>query len=397
MINDALVAHAPGAAQVTATVGLGTRVATLETVDTHSSFSRDAAIIKVVDTKPPVFPSLPALSVGVCDPTTQAATLQIPAVTDGCDPASVIVSGAVITANGTALSSPIPISSGQVHLSAGNYVVQWMATDGSGNTSTADQTVIVHSGIEAVGTIEIDDRASLRIQGSAAFAMIGNSGGGTADIGVQAQVGTILTKGSVFLRSRSTVNGNVVAIGSVTKQDATPVVTGTISQNASVILPPGPTLSGVTFPGTTSASVDLEPGVARSLLPGSYADIAVKSGATLTLTAGTYFANSLDLEPQSRLSLDQTAGPIQVFVRDNIIDRGEMAMIGGSPAAFLLGYAGTSTLFVQAPFPGGTVIAPNASVTVTSLGATAFMGQLFARNIEIQPDAVFTCTSIPGS
>jgi hypothetical protein len=397
MINTALVAHSPSAAQVTTPVGLGTRVATLLTVDTHSSMSRDAAIIKVVDTKPPVFGSLPVLNIGVCDPTAQSATIQTPAVTDACDPGSVTVSGAVITANGTPLSSPIPISSGQVHLSAGNYVIRWTAKDGSGNTSTADQQVIVHDGIEAAGTIAIDDRASLRVQGSTGFATIGNTGGETADIGVQAQVGTIVTKGSVFLRSRSNVNGNIVAIGSVTKQDATPVVTGTISQHASVILPPAPTLSGVTFPSTKSGPVDLEPGIARGLAPGSYGDIAVKSSATLTLTTGTYFATSLDLEPQSRLNLDQTAGPIRLYVRNNVTDRGQIATTGGAAASFLLGFAGTSTLFIEAPFPGGTVIAPNAGVTVTSLGAAAFTGQLFARNIEVQPDATITCTAIPGS
>jgi hypothetical protein len=36
-------------------------------------------------------------------------------------------------------------------------------------------------------------------------------------------------------------------------------------------------------------------------------------------------------------------------------------------------------------------------VTISSLGATAFSGQLFAKDILIRPDATFTCVAVPGS
>jgi hypothetical protein len=60
----------------------------------------------------------------------------------------------------------------------------------------------------------------------------------------------------------------------------------------------------------------------------------------------------------------------------------------------VLGYAGTNTFFVQSPFLAGTVVAPNADVVISSLGANAFTGQLFAESYEVQPNATLTCDPV---
>jgi hypothetical protein len=260
---------------------------------------------------------------------------------------------------------------------------------------TTTQTVTVRPAIEASDAIAIDDRAQVKVQGSG-FAELGNGGHGTVNVGVQSQTGTILAEGDVFLRDRSIVNGSVLAAGAITTQNQV-TVTGSATQHTTVALPPGRDLSGVAFPPVTSGDVDLEPNVSRTLGPGAYGSVAVKTSATLTLTAGTYFFNALDLEPGAKLNLNQSAGAIRLYVKNSIIDRGAIATTAGTASGFVLGYAGTSTFFVQSPFPAGTVIAPNASVVVTSLGPTAFAGQLSAKDIEVQPDAVFTCTPVPGA
>jgi hypothetical protein len=105
----------------------------------------------------------------------------------------------------------------------------------------------------------------------------------------------------------------------------------------------------------------------------------------------------LDLEPPSRLELDQTAGPVLLYVRTSIIDRGQIVSIAGTADGFVLGYAGTSPMVLETPFLAGTVIAPNAGITIASLGATAFTGQLFAKDIDVRPDATVTCVQNPGS
>jgi hypothetical protein len=69
--------------------------------------------------------------------------------------------------------------------------------------------------------------------------------------------------------------------------------------------------------------------------------------------------------------------------------------VSGTATAFVLGYAGTTTFFVQSPVLAGTVIAPSADVAISSLGASAFTGALFAQSIEVQPGATLTCEVSP--
>jgi hypothetical protein len=243
--------------------------------------------------------------------------------------------------------------------------------------------------------VSIDDRAQVKLPGTG-FATLGNTGNGLLSVGVQSQTGALVTGGAVLLRDRAVVNGNVLAAGAVTKQNL-PVVNGTVTSPAAINLPPGRDLTGVTFPATNQGAVTVAQGATQALAPGSYAGVTVFSGGRLTLSAGTYFMNTLDLEPQARLNLDQTGGPVQIFVRTSVIDRGQIASVAGVQGGFVLGYAGTQPLAIEAPFLAGTVVAPNAKVTVTSLGANAFAGELFAHDIEVQPDAVLICDPVGRS
>jgi hypothetical protein len=392
-IGAQLVAQGPSARNATARVGLGTRVASLTTVDTRGSTSRDTALVKVVDTKKPVFGTLPVMASSVCDPGSQSATITPPAVTDACDP-GVVVTGAIITRNGQTLPTPIPLQNGRVQLPLGTHVVRWTARDQSGNTATATQTLSVRPGIVASNSIAIEDRGEIRLPGSG-FATLGNTGNGLTS-GVQAQTGSIVTKGGVFLRDRAIVNGSILAGGAVTTQNQT-TVTGTVTQNStSVILPAGRDLSGVVFPASNAGAVTLPPDGTRTLAPGSYATVIANARAVLTLSAGTYYFQSLTLEPQSRLHLNQAAGPVKLYVKNSMIIRGQIASVAGAPDGFVLGFAGTGSVVLETTFPGGTVIAPSAGVVVASLGTNAFRGQLFAKDIQVRPQAVVTCIPIPG-
>src|SRR5439155_1084106 len=92
-VGDQFVASGPNAADVTAHVGLGQRVAVLSTLDTHGALARDVAIIKVVDTQPPIFDSL-TVNPGCLWPVNHKMVLlrlgqEIQAqVHDACDPAT---------------------------------------------------------------------------------------------------------------------------------------------------------------------------------------------------------------------------------------------------------------------------------------------------------------------
>jgi hypothetical protein len=306
----------------------------------------------------------------------------------------VTVTGAIISSNGVTLAVPLPIVNGHVQVPIGTHVIRWTATDQVGNSSTATQTLNVRPGIEASHGITIEDRAATRTVGGG-FATLGNVGTGLVS-GVQSQTGSIITKGAVFLRDRAVVNGDIRAGGTITTQNLT-TVTGSSTQNTTVSLPAGRDLTGVVFPSSNAGPVTLAPDATRALAPGAYAAVMVNSRATLTLRAGTYYFDTLDLEPQSKLNLDQSAGAVLLYVRTSIIDRGQIASVAGTAGAFVLGFAGTSAVVIETPFLAGTVIAPNGSVTIGSLGATAFTGQLFAKDIGIRPDATLTCVQTPSS
>jgi hypothetical protein len=381
-----------GGSTVQATLNLGTNNILFNVFNTSLAVGVAKETVTVVDTTPPVFAPLPAtLTQTSCNPATQATVIPIPTATDICSP-TVTVTGSIVSVNGVTLSTPIPVGSGSLSLPSGVYVIQWTATDLSGNVATATQTLTVRPGVEANGSISIDNDAVVQLPNGTP-SLVANTGTGQVSIGVQATTGDVVTEGSVFLASRANVQGSIQAAGSLTEQSPV-TVTGAITTGASVPLPAGPTLSGVVFPASFGAPIDLEPGVVQSLPPGAYASIAVKSRAVLTLSSGVYFVGSLDLEPQGILDLNQAAGPVQLFVQSSIIDRGQIQSISGAAGSFVLGYAGTSTFYVQSPFLGGTVIAPNADVVVSSLGANAFTGELFAQSYEVQPGATLTCDPV---
>ncbi len=366
-----------------------TSVYTLLVTDTGFQMNTSQTSITVRDTTPPTFAPLVASLVQTsCNPATEATVLAIPTATDACS-ATVAVTGAVISENGVAISPSLPVVNGTVSLAPGVFVIEWTAIDASGNVATTTQTLTVRLGVEANGTLTIDDRAVVQLPNGTPAA-VGNTRTGPVTIGVVGKTGNVLTDGSVLLRSRAIVQGSIVAEGTFTPQPPV-TVTGTITTGVQIALPPGKNLSGIVFPSPLGAARDLEPGVVETLPPGSYASIAVKSRAVLTLSSGTYFVGNLDLEPQATVNLNQAAGPVQLYVQSSIIDRGEIQSISGAAAGFVLGYAGTSDFDVQSPFLAGTLIAPNADVVISSLGSHAFTGELFAKSIEVQPDATLTC------
>lgn len=367
-------------------LGLGAHVITLSATDTRESMSRDVALVTIVDTQRPVFAKLPPLINSLCDPEIELTNIPSPSASDACSP-TVKVSGEIVEANGQVVTPAIPVLGQAMKLSFGNYVVNWTARDQSGNSATASQQLIVQPGLFASHGATVADRSV--VQGTGTTAALASAGPELVQIGVGAQTGTLVGNGSFFLSEHSYVNGNVLASGTVTRQNSV-TVTGTVSERVTTAFPKCPDLTGINFPSTATKPVNLEPGERLALTPGSYSSVAVKSRARLTMAAGTYFLTELDLETDSTLELKQ---PVTIYVKNRIIERGHITTMSGAPEAFYLGYFGTEDFFVQAPFAGGTVVAPQASVVVGSLGSNAFRGQLFAKKIELQADATLTCAA----
>lgn len=185
--------------------------------------------------------------------------------------------------------------------------------------------------------------------------------------------------GSVFLATGTQVSGGVTTAGALTQQTGV-TVAGTIAQHQT--LAPVNTSLSITFP-SSSTNVTLQPGQSSSLSPGAFASVTVNSNATLTLQSGTYYLDGLDIEPQGKIVLSG-AGPFVLDVRTSLALKGQIVVPAVSPApTFVLVDAGVSDVFLQSEFDG-TLIAPNANVTLATIGASSYHGAFVGKSLTLQ-------------
>ena len=121
-----------------------------------------------------------------------------------------------------------------------------------------------------------------------------------------------------------------------------------------------------------------------ALAPGRYGETRVEAGATLSLTAGTYYLTSLAVLPGATLELDEKAGAVVVFVKSSFAFAGEERQ-EGSDGHVLIAAFGCEPSFLSAPFRG-TVSAQNAWLSMIAPPKLAFAGRFFANSIEVGAD-----------
>jgi hypothetical protein len=132
-----------------------------------------------------------------------------------------------------------------------------------------------------------------------------------------------------------------------------------------------------------------EPDTVASLAPGAYGALTVKSRSTLTLTTGAYGFTSFDLEPQAVLKIDDAAGPVRIYVQNNIIyNGGSIASKSGGQPALLLVQAGTAPIGINATFLG-EIVAPSATLTLGP-GQTPHIGTFLAGAVVVHPGTIVT-------
>ena len=248
------------------------------------------------------------------------------------------------------------------------------ATDGIVDSFTLEQLVLY-----AKGSLKLNDRVKVKTQGCSDWATVANAGTVETNIGDHAELGSIVSRAKVVVRS-GIVHGFIHTSDHLEPQ-GTPQITGPVEEHATVILPD--LVLNVPFPGVTMGTVELEPNQSTTAAPAYYNKLTVKSGATANLSSGAYYFNDFDLEPQGRVVLDATAGPITIWVRSSLIFRGAFAdKAGGFPRVFV-GYLGTAAATVESKYQG-TLSAPNAKINIQTI--QSHEGQFHGHDIEVQPD-----------
>jgi hypothetical protein len=332
----------------------------------------------LTDSAPPELTVPGSVTTSTC---TTSATVQVgqATATDECL-ASVPVTGQVIATNGTPLATPIPVVNGSVSLGIGVHTIRWSATDGL-HPVTGTQTVTVGTRIEAKQSFTVEDRASVT-NFTGGFAAVLNAGTGTAQIGNDSRSGAVMSVGPIRVLHRAVVNGDATS-GSTVFKESDGTITGTIRQNASVVLPALATLPA--FPSPTAGSFTVASGTVTKN-PGSYSTASV-SGGTLVLKSGDYFFQSLTINANVTVRATPTT---RVFVRDTFAFRSPFrASSGTAVQPLFVGFAGSAaTLEAQLD---GTLLAPNATVNFGVDTSITFTGSYFARAIDVRPASILRC------
>lgn len=303
----------------------------------------------------------------------QSPVLVAGSATSGCGNASVTPP----TAEDVCFGGPVTVTSNQPStLPIGATTIIWTATDSRGSTTTLEQTVDNQPVIVGSNSVSLADRAKVP---SGAIVSLGN---GTTSIGNDAQVGTVLSRGTLEVRDRTRVTGTLLSQGVVRLGSNVTVPPGAVQPNRPLPVGAFPELNIPSFPvGTTQVS--LQPGQSRALSPGNFGNINVYSRATLTLAPGDYYLTSLTLEPESRLIL---SGATRIFVRSSLIMRGDIQGNG----TLTLNYTGTNQVTLERNFTGH-IRAPMARISLGSGNQLTFRGSVMARDVELRPGASLSC------
>lgn len=233
----------------------------------------------------------------------------------------------------------------------------------------------------AKGLLKLADRAKIKTEGCSDWATVGNAGTEETNIGVETDVGNILSRARVFVRDRGRVHGFIRTSDVLETQNLTEI-DGPVVEHTPVVLPE--LALNVQFPGSTQGTIEPEPGQQRSAGPGYYNKLHAKSSSVVTLSSGVYYFNELFLEPSSTVRLNQSSGPVIIWVKNNFTHRGAIVDAAGGFPRLFIGHLGSSVAVVERVFRG-TLSAPNAKINIASVPET-YEGAFHGKNIEVFPD-----------
>jgi hypothetical protein len=254
--------------------------------------------------------------------------------------------------------------------------------------------------IGAGGSLRIADRASI-VSTNNTRSPIANVGTGETNVGMDASAGDVVSIPNVVLRGANrpppfvNIEGAIRTGGTVTRQNNARV-SGAVTQNATIATRTYERRAII--PTTPGANVTLPPDTARSLAPGNYGNVVVFSRSTLTLAAGSYVFSRLQMEPQSRVVLQNANAPVVIYIRDELIYRGRIEEQAREPIVgnLLIGVLSDKQIPVEAPFLG-TLLAPRATISLATVAAPGHQGAFFGKSVQVAPDVVVTHRPFPSS
>lgn len=240
--------------------------------------------------------------------------------------------------------------------------------------------------------LDISDRVTLLRDGApaAVYSAQGGVGVGDVELGVNTIVAAVTAGDDVSLSSGARVTGDVVAGGLIHKQ-AGAVVGGAELEEQAVETD---VISWREQRPNLKGDILLEPTATKAIVPGAYGAVRVQSGADLYLRAGKYFFATLTVEPGAELILEDTGGPVFIYVESALTHRGIIRGLGARVPDLLVGFSGEGTALIEGGLPG-TLVAPNGTVRLQPAPAGGHQGAYYAEELVIEPDTVVQHRAFP--
>ena len=129
--------------------------------------------------------------------------------------------------------------------------------------------------------------------------------------------GDVFAAGDVDLKKDASVNGDVCADGDVDLEQGASVSGSVVCQPGVLTIVPADLLSPATL-AAGGQDIEVAKNGSLSLSPGSYGELRLKQKATLTLVAGQYAFEKVNVDKDSTINLNLTDGQIVVDIAGDL-------------------------------------------------------------------------------
>ncbi|GEM_PF-4770567 len=207
-------------------------------------------------------------------------------------------------------------------------------------------------------------------------------------------IGNLTAKSDIAIQTKNTIQGNATA-GDNLYLFGTAKVTGTKKDHANVAIIPLPAYSY----SAGGSNITVPNNGTQTLAPGSYGEVRVKNKATLKLSAGNYYMNVLNCDPNAILSINaapQSGANIYVVKDFQFGNSAQVKLTAGSSDKVLFVTLQSQKVNVgNSAILYGTLVLPKAQVQF--LNSSKIKGAVYASSISIDSLVKFYHHTSPGT
>ncbi|MCG8556654.1 MAG: hypothetical protein MJD61_15415, partial [Proteobacteria bacterium] len=249
--------------------------------------------------------------------------------------------------------------------------------------------------VAATGLLELEQGAKVQNEGASGEAATVSLGTAATAVLPDVVTRSLWSRGALGLGERVQVQGDARSEGAI-ELGTGAAVSGTIFANSSFGSLRESTWT-VACPAQDGGSVEVGDNEHLSLDPGGYEDVLIGSASSLRLRAGTYLFSELTVPIDSQLRVDDSDGPVVVYLQGNLELGGSIVDALGdvvSELDLLVVAVGVDQQTVDGRMVG-TLVAPNSTIVVQDVGPTGHAGAFFGSGVRVAENAIINHRPFP--